>query len=213
MSTLVKICGLTTVEAVAAANDADFAGFIFYPPSPRNVTPTKAAELTKALRIPAVAVTVDADDQVLEAIKVALKPAYFQLHGKETPARLQDIKAKFGIPIIKAIPIASGDDAAKAHAYEEAADMLLFDARPPRNLPGGLPGGNGITFDWRILANRSYAKPWFLSGGLDSDNIQEALQISGASKVDVSSSLESGPGIKDPVLVREFIKKVRDVSL
>ncbi len=209
MTLRVKICGLTMPEAVDAARDADFAGFIFYPPSPRNLTVQAAAALAVKSRPPTVAVTVDADDALLHDIKTVLKPTYFQLHGRETPERVREVKKTFGIPVIKAIGIASGDDAAKAYAYEESADMLLFDARPPK----GLPGGNGVVFDWRILAHRSFAKPWFLSGGLDSDNVEEALRISGARMVDVSSSLESSPGVKDPALVRAFIHKVRSLSL
>jgi len=208
MTRRVKICGLTTVEAVEAAQHADFAGFIFYPPSPRNLTPEKAARIARNLKPPAVAVTVDANDDMLRDIHAALKPGYFQLHGKETPARVAEVKAKFGIPIIKAIGIASGDDAAKAYAFEDSADMLLFDARPPK----GLPGGNGVAFDWRILAHRSFARPWFLSGGLTDENIEEAMRVSGARMVDVSSSLESSPGIKDPALVREFVKKVKGMK-
>jgi phosphoribosylanthranilate isomerase len=210
MTMKVKICGLTTPEAVAAAHDADFAGFIFYPPSPRFVTPEKAAELAKAIKLPAVAVTVDADDALLTEIVKVLKPAYLQLHGGESPARVKEVKGRFGLKVIKAIPVASGDDAARAHAYEDAADMLLFDARPPRfNVMGGLPGGNGIAFDWNILANRSFALPWLLSGGLTVGNLAEAVRVTGAKMLDVSSSLESAPGVKDPALVREFIQKAR----
>jgi len=207
MTPRVKICGLTTPEAVEAAAEADFAGFIFYPPSPRNLTPAKAAELAKAMRPAPVAVVVDANDELLQELKGTLKPAYFQLHGNETPARVQEIKNKFGIPVIKAIRVASGDDAAKTNAYEDYTDMLLFDARPPK----GLPGGNGLAFDWRILAHRSFTLPWFLSGGLTASNVEEAMRISGAKMVDVSSSLESSPGIKDPALVREFIQKIRAI--
>jgi phosphoribosylanthranilate isomerase len=231
MTVAVKICGLTTPEAVAAAEDANFAGFIFYPPSPRNVTPAQAAKLIEVchsresgnpghdprlrggekrlLRPAIVAVTVNADDALLSEIKAILKPAWFQLHGSESPKRVREVKEKFGISVIKAVPMASGDDAAKAHAFEDVADMLLFDARPPK----GLPGGNGIAFDWRLLAHRSFARPWFLSGGLTIDNIEEALHISGAKRVDVSSSLESSPGIKDAALVREFVKKVKSIPI
>ena len=207
MTLRVKICGLTTPEAVKAAHDADYAGFIFYPPSPRYVTPAKAAQLAQDLHPPAVAVTVDADDEFLQEIAQGLKPNYIQLHGEETPERAREIRAKFGIPVIKAVRVADSDDAAKAHAYEDIADMLLFDARPPK----GMPGGNGVAFDWHILAHRSFAKPWFLSGGLEADNVEEALRISGAKMVDVSSSLESAPGIKDPAMVRAFIKKIKSI--
>jgi phosphoribosylanthranilate isomerase len=207
MSLKVKICGLTTAEAVKAAEGADFAGFIFYPPSPRHLDAKKAATLAAHTTAKKVAVVVDADDAYLKEIVTTLKPDYLQLHGDETPARVREIKSAFGIPAIKAIRVASGDDAARAHAFEEIADMLLFDARPPK----GLPGGNGLAFDWRILANRSFVKPWFLSGGLTADNIEEAVRISGAKMVDVSSSLESDPGIKDPSLVQEFVKKAKNL--
>lgn len=207
MTPLIKICGLTTPEAVEAASDADFGGFIFYPPSPRHLTPEVAGKLASKLRPPAVAVTVDATDSELTEIIKALSPTYLQLHGKETPARVREIKEKFGLPVIKAVGIASGDDAAKAHSFEQDADMLLFDARPPK----GLPGGNGVAFDWRILAHRTYGKPWFLSGGLDITNVREAVEVSGAGLVDVSSSLESSPGVKDPALVRAFIQAVKSL--
>jgi len=201
----VKICGLTTPAAVEAASGADYAGFIFYPPSPRNLTPAKAAVLTKDIPIPAVAVTVDPTNELLKDILAVFKPAYLQLQGNETPERVQQIKGTFRIHIIKAFRISTGDDISKAHAYESAADMLLFDACVPK----GLPGGTGQTFDWKLLAGKQFRKPWFLSGGLTSDNVEEAMKISGAKMVDVSSSLESSPGVKDPAKVRTFIKKVK----
>lgn len=209
MTLRVKICGLTTSEAVQAANDADYVGFIFYPPSSRHLTPEKAAMLAKDAKPKVVAVTVDATDELLTELKTVLKPTYLQLHGNESPARIRAIKEKFGLPVIKAIAVASGDDAAKAHAYEEVADMLLFDARPPK----GLPGGNGIAFDWRILSHRSFDKPWFLSGGITSVNVEEAVRISGAKMLDVSSSLESSPGVKDPALVRQFVSKLKNLPI
>jgi len=212
MTPRVKICGLTTPEAVeaAATSGADYLGFIFYPPSPRHVTPERAAELAAlAPSLPAVAVTVDADDATLEGILRGFAPAYFQLHGNETPARLRDIKTRFGLPVIKAFAVRTGDDIASAHAYEAHADFLLFDARAPK----GLPGGNGLAFDWRLLSAREFGKPWFLSGGLNADNVEEALRIGGAPMVDVSSSVESAPGVKDPARVRAFITKVKSITL
>jgi phosphoribosylanthranilate isomerase len=207
MTSGVKICGLTTPEAVIASQDADYVGFIFYPSSPRNLTPSTAATLAVNAHPKTVAVTVDADDNSLQEIHAIFRPAYFQLHGNETPARVLEVKVKFGVPVIKAIKIASGDDAATAYAYEDSADMLLFDARPPK----GMPGGNGVGFDWRILAGRSFSKPWFLSGGLDTGNVVEAMHISGAEMVDVSSSLESAPGVKDPKRVREFVARIKSL--
>jgi len=212
MTLQVKICGLTTPEAVEAAKEADFAGFIFYPPSPRYLTPAKAAQLAENLRPSAVAVVVDPDDELLQDVATTLKPNYFQLHGQETPARVSEIREKFGISVIKAIRVASADDVVAANAFEDCVDMLLFDARPPQNLPRGLPGGNGVAFDWPILANRKFSKPWFLSGGLTVDNMAEAVRISGAKMVDVSSSLESAPGVKDPKLVKEFVRKVKGLG-
>lgn len=209
MSRRVKICGLSTEEAVLAASTADFIGFVFFPRSPRNVTPELAARLsTLAPKVPAVAVTVDMPNAEIQAMLKYFRPAYLQLHGKETPERVQEVKTRFGIPIIKAISVESGDDIAKAHAYESAADMLLFDAKVPK----GLPGGNGLAFDWQLLANREFGKPWFLSGGLSADNVEEALRISGAGLVDVSSGLETAPGVKSPELIKAFIRKAKAIS-
>ncbi len=211
MNIKVKICGLSTQDAVLAARDAgaDFLGFVFFPRSARNVTPELAAKLSAlAPQIPAVAVTVDITDEAIKEILQHFSPAYLQLHGHESPARVQEVKATFGIPVIKAIGVESGDDIAKAHAYEAAADMLLFDAR----VPNGLPGGNGLAFDWQFLASREFSKPWFLSGGLHANNVEEALRISGAGLVDVSSGLETAPGVKSPELIKAFIRQAKSLS-
>lgn len=208
MNSKVKICGLSTEDAVIAARDAgaDFLGFVFFARSPRNVTPALANELSAlAPKIPAVAVTVDMTDDAFAQMLQHFRPAFLQLHGKESPARVQEVKAKFGIPIIKAICVESGDDIAQAYAYEATADMLLFDAKAPK----GLPGGNGLAFDWQLLANREFGKLWFLSGGLHANNVEEALRISGAGLVDVSSGLETAPGVKSPELIRQFIARVK----
>jgi phosphoribosylanthranilate isomerase len=210
MTTKIKICGLTSKDAVSAtvAAKADYAGFVFYPPSPRHITLSNAAELKALLpaSIQSVSVLVDPDDILLHDVASLLKPAAVQLHGKETPERVRDIKTKFSdIKIIKALSVQTGDDIARAHAYE-AADMLLFDARPPKD---GLPGGNGLTFDWTLLKHRDFGKPWFLSGGLNADNVADAIRQSGAKMIDVSSGIESAPGVKDSELIHSFVKAAR----
>jgi phosphoribosylanthranilate isomerase len=208
MTVRAKICGLTTIDAVAAAGDADHLGFIFFPRSPRNLTPYKAAELAAHSDIPAVAVTVDPDDDLLEAIFSEFSPDYIQLHGNESPERVKQIEDRFNRPVIKAFGIQTAQDITASKAYKNVADMLMFDAK----LPKGMPGGNGVSFDWKILAGQQFNKPWFLSGGLAIDNVEEAVRISGAKMVDVSSSLESAPGVKNPELVRAFVKKVKSIS-
>lgn len=206
----VKICGLTSEDAVKAVIDAkaDYAGFVYYPKSPRHLSIARAAQLAKLLpsSIQAVSVTVDPDDALLKEITSMLKPAALQLHGKETPERVAEIKAAYpAIKIIKALSVETGDDVAKANAYV-AADILLFDARMPK---GGLPGGNGLSFDWALLRNRDFGKPWFLSGGLTPDNVAEAIAMSGAKIVDVSSGVESAPGVKDSGLIDSFVRATR----
>lgn len=209
MSTVrVKVCGLTTDESVRAAMEsgADFIGFVFFSRSSRHVTSQEAARLCAlAPNVPAVAVTVDMPDAEIQAMLEHFNPAYLQLHGHESPARVLEVKTRFGIPVIKAISVESGDDIASAHAFSDVADMLLFDARAPK----GLPGGNGLAFDWQLLANRKFSKPWFLSGGLNINNVEEALRISGAELVDVSSSLETAPGVKSPELIQKFLDTVK----
>jgi len=206
----VKICGLAdehAVEAVIAAG-ADYAGFVYFPASPRHITFERAAELKSLLpsSVHSVSVIVDPNDALLTQVKTVLKPDYVQLHGKETPERVQAIKKIFpGIKIIKAISVRSGDDIAQAVSYE-AADMLMFDAKPPTNM---LPGGNALSFDWALLKGRQFSKPWFLSGGLNANNVAEAIRISGTKMADVSSGVESAPGVKDAVLIEAFVKAAR----
>ncbi len=211
MNPRLKICGLTTREAVEAAAGADYLGFIFYAPSPRNISPKQAADLAQNINpaISAVAVTVDADDDFLRAMLVDFQPGYIQLHGSESPERVQTIREIFKMPVIKALQIRTQQDVEQAHTYEAVADMLLFDAKATE----GLPGGNGLAFDWQMLAGKTFKKPWFLSGGLNIDNVEEALRISGALAVDVSSSLEAARGVKDPERVRGFIQKVKNLPL
>ncbi len=209
----IKICGLTDEAALHAVIQAkaDYAGFVYFPASPRHLTLERAAELKALLpaSIQSVSVAVDADDALIKRIAGVLKPDALQLHGKETPERLHAIRKLLpGCQLIKGIPIKTADDVASAMRYSDVADMLLFDARAPE-LPGMLPGGNGISFDWALLKNRQFSKPWFLSGGLNADNVGEAIRLSGATMVDVSSSVERAPGVKDAGLIGAFIKAAR----
>jgi phosphoribosylanthranilate isomerase len=212
MSVAAKICGLSTSEAVAAAvaGGAAYLGFVFYPRSPRAVTPLGAARL--CADVPAgvarVGLFVDADDTLIEAALSAAPIDILQFHGCETPARVADARLRFGRPVMKALAIADRHDTLDAAAYEDVADRLLFDAKPPRR-PDALPGGNGLAFDWRLIAERSWRLPWMLSGGLTAGLLSEAVGISGAVAVDVSSGVESRPGVKDTDKIRAFLAAAR----
>jgi len=210
MSTSVKICGLSTPETMEAAlkAGADMVGLVFFQNSPRHVTLEVAKELAAraSQRAEVVALTVDADDAALDAIVRALAPEYLQLHGRETPERVEEIQRKFGVSAIKALGVSEAADFAMADAYK-AADALLIDAKPPRGATR--PGGNGIAFDWRLARGFAPRKPWMLSGGLDAGNIGEAIRLSLARSVDVSSGVESAPGVKDPAKIRAFIDAAR----
>lgn len=214
MSLVIKICGLKTPEALEAAINAraDWVGFVFFSKSPRHVTLELAAELGRIAgnRVKKVALVVDADDAALEAIEKALNPDMFQLHGHETPERVAAIRKRYGCPVIKALGIAEADDLEAARTYAPAADWLLLDAKPPKN--ADLPGGNGLTFDWRLLAGLDLEKPFMVSGGLDPSNVGQAIAISRPSGVDVSSGVESAPGVKDPAKIRSFIEAARAAS-
>lgn len=205
----VKICGLTTEEAVRAARAADYAGFVYFPASPRHLTIERAATLRTLLpsSVKAVSVLVDPDDTLLKQVTETLAPDYLQLHGHETPERVKAIKEKSKTRIIKAIPVRASDDVAQAMRFAKIADMLLFDAKPPA---GGFPGGNALSFDWALLKNRTFPLPWMLSGGLNADNAAEAIHQSGAPAVDVSSGVERAPGVKDPALIDAFIMAARN---
>ena len=207
-----KICGLSTPEAVEAAvqGGAAYVGFVFFAASPRDVTPARAAELAapaRAAGVQAVAVTVDASDDLLDAITAALAPDLIQLHGGETPERAAAVRSRTGARLIRALRVGEAADLDAAAAYEPVADQLMFDARPPKD--ARLPGGNGSAFDWSILQGRRFARPWFLAGGLDADNVAAAMAGSGAVQVDVSSGVESAPGVKDPASIRAFMEAVR----
>ena len=207
-----KICGVRTPEALAAARDggAAYVGFIFYPPSPRYLEPAQAAEIARergAMR--AVAVTVDLDDAALDGIVATGAFDLLQLHGAETPERVAALRRRFGLPVMKSVAVAGPDDLTRADAYLEAADLLLFDAKPPKDLPDALPGGNARAFDWQLLAGRSWPIPWMLSGGLTAETVGEAVRISGARALDVSSGVEDRPGVKNPHRIAALLQAVR----
>ena len=210
-SVAVKICGLSTPEAVSAAIEggAAYVGFVFFAKSPRNIAPSRARVLAapaKAAGVRTVAVTVDATDAELDVIMAELKPELIQLHGRETPARARAVRAGTGAGVIRALQVSTAQELAAADAYADA-DQLMFDAKPPAGAE--LPGGNGAAFDASVLTGRAFAQPWFLAGGLDASNVAAAVAASGARQVDVSSGVERAPGVKDPALIRAFLKAVR----
>ncbi len=208
----VKICGLSTPETVAAAiaAGADLVGFVFYAKSPRNVTVEDAAKLAELARGKAgiVALVVDADDSAILHINSVLAPDLFQAHGAETPARIAMIGRLTGKPVIKAIKVNGAADIAAAATYGKVADLILYDAKAPETLGNALPGGNGHAFDWTLLDGEQ--RPAFmLAGGLNADNVAEAIRLTGAPMVDVSSGVESAPGVKDIALIRKFIEAAK----
>ena len=213
MSIKVKICGLTTPEAVDAVvkGGAAYGGFVFFEKSPRNLTLEAGRALRERLpaNVKAVALTVDADDSRLTQIIAALRPDFLQLHGSEDPSRTGQIRTRFGVPVIKVLSVSSAADLAAARAYAHVADMLLFDARPE---PGDdRPGGNARAFDWSLLRGHVPGRPWLLAGGLHLGNLANAVQASGARAVDVSSGVERVLGEKDPELVRTFLDLARSL--
>jgi phosphoribosylanthranilate isomerase len=208
--TLAKICGLSTPETVAAAlaGKAAYLGFMFFEKSPRNITPQAAARLAAQARGKAkiVAVTVDPDDALLRELAETLRPDFIQLHGRETPPRVREAAMRTGAGTIKVIPIGEEADLAKLRYFEAVADHLMLDAKAP---PGAdRPGGHGAAFDWSLTYGRKFARPWFLAGGLDPYNVVEAIRLSGAPIVDVSSGVERGAGLKDPPLIEAFLQAV-----
>ena len=207
-----KICGVSRpadIECAAAAG-ARYVGFVFFPRSPRNLTPDAAAALAAGAPadITTVALVVDPDDAVLDAVLSRARIDLLQLHGGEGPARIADIKRRTHRPVMKAIKVSGAEDLDAATPYFAVADRLLFDAKAPPTLAGAMPGGNALIFDWSLLAGRSWPCPWMLSGGLDVDNVAEAIRISGAPAVDVSSGVESAPGVKDPARIAAFLDAV-----
>lgn len=205
----VKICGLTTSEDLAAAIEAGtrYVGFNFFPKSPRYVDLETAAQLASEtpVGVAKVALVVDATDAFLDDLTARVAIDMIQLHGQETPERVSEVKARYGLPVIKAIGIAGPKDVAKIDVYARVADQLLIDAKAPKDTD--LPGGNGIPFDWKLLADKKYwTVPWMLAGGLTVDNVAEAIRLTGAKQVDLASAVESSPGRKDPAKMRAFVK-------
>ena len=201
-----KVCGLTTEAQVedAAAAGAGYVGLNFFPPSPRAVTAERARELAWAVPVGVakVGLFVDASDEEMGAVLDRVPLDMVQLHGAESPERAAEVRARWGLPVMKALGVAGAEDLARARAYEGAADQLLLDAKAPKG--AALPGGNGVAFDWGLLAGHAPRVPWMLAGGLTPFNVAEALRVSGARQVDVSSGVESAPGVKDAGLVRAF---------
>ena len=204
----VKICGLRStadVAAVAAAGAA-YAGFVFFAKSPRNLTIPEARELALAapMGLAKVALVVNADDATLDAITEAMPLDMLQLHGHETPDRVAEIRARYGLPVMKAVGVADEGDLSAVFDYSLVADQLLIDAKPPQN--AALPRGNGLSFDWRLVAQRRWLRPWMLAGGLTPENVAEAIRLTNARQVDVSSGVESATGIKDHARINAFVK-------
>ncbi|GHC21831.1 MAG: N-(5'-phosphoribosyl)anthranilate isomerase [Rhodobacterales bacterium 65-51] len=204
----VKICGLRTVAdvtAVAAAGAA-YAGFVFFPKSPRHLDLATARDLALAAPpgLAKVALTVNADDAALDAIIEAVPLDMLQLHGAESPDRVAEVRARYGLPVMKAVGVADEGDLAAIFDYSATADQLLIDAKPPKN--AALPGGNGLSFDWRLVAQRRWLRPWMLAGGLTPENVAEAIRLTNARQVDVSSGVESAPGVKDHARIAAFAK-------
>jgi phosphoribosylanthranilate isomerase len=214
MSLIVKICGLSTRETLDVALDAgaDMVGFVFFPPSPRHLDLATARDLGGQVKDRAlkVALTVDADDATLADIVEVLQPDILQLHGKETVARLRDIKAKFGVPLMKVIAVEAAADLASLPGYAAVADRILFDAHAPKGATR--PGGLGAVFDWHVLENLDLKLPFMVSGGLTAENVAAAVRVTRAGGVDVSSGVERTPGVKDPEMIRSFIRAARMVE-
>lgn len=206
----VKICGLSTPEAIdaAASAGAAYVGFVFFEKSPRNVTFQDAAGL--AIQTPEglakVALTVNADDAFLDELTEKVPLDMLQLHGNETPQRVSEIRARYGLPVMKAVGVADADDLPNLDVYSKVADQILVDTKPPKG--ADRPGGNGASFDWSLIAGRRWSVPWMLAGGLTAENAMDAVRATGARQLDLSSAVESAPGVKDPALIRKFLDAV-----
>jgi len=207
----VKICGLSEARHVTAAVEAGAAylGFVFFPKSPRNITHDQARALAAEVPpgVAKVALTVNADDALLDVITAQVPLDMLQLHGSESAARVAEVKARYGLPVMKAVGVAGAEDLPQLVEYGRVADQLLVDAKPPKG--GDLPGGNGLAFDWRLIAGRRWPVPWMLAGGLTPENVALAIQMTGARQVDVSTGVETAPGIKDTRLIEAFIKAAK----
>ena len=213
MALEVKICGLKTDDAVAAAlrAGADMIGFVFFPKSPRNVSIDEAVRLAAPVRgrVKIVALAVDPDDALVDAIASRLAPDLLQLHGRETPGRVAEIAARSGLAVMKALPVAEAADLAAVPAHVPHVARILFDAKPPKT-PEALPGGNGLAFDWRLIRDLDPGRPIMLSGGLTPENVAQAIAATGVAAVDVSSGVERAPGVKDPEKIAAFIRNARN---
>lgn len=213
--TRVKICGLTRPEDVAAtaAAGAAYAGFVFFPKSPRNVSPDTARDLAVAapIGLAKVGLVVNPSDDLLDAICSVVPLDMIQLHGQETPERVTEVRTRWGLPVMKAVGVADEEDLTKLALYQQVADQILVDAKPPKG--ANLPGGNGLAFDWRLVAGRRWTKPWMLAGGLSPDNVAQAVEMTGVSQVDVSSGVESAPGIKDALRIAAFVAAARAAEM
>lgn len=216
MRTKVKICGITNQAALSAAVEggASHVGFVFYPRSPRNLQPEDAAKLAASApgRVKKVGVFVDPDLETLRHTLDAVPLDIIQLHGKESADDIESVRRATGLPVMKAASISSRGDVEAAHRLESAADMLLFDAKPPADDSEMLPGGNGLAFDWNLIAEESWDVPWALSGGLTPENVGEAMASSGAGFVDVSSGVEDAPGAKNPDRITAFLRAVEEAA-
>jgi phosphoribosylanthranilate isomerase len=209
MAVRVKICGVNSEAALGAAvaGGASHVGFVFYPPSPRALDAERAAALARGVPtgILKVGLFVDAADDAIAEVLTKAGLDMVQLHGDETPRRVRDIRRRFGLPVMKALKLASATDLAAADEYLPVVDWLLFDAKPPAEMKGALPGGNALSFDWSLIAQRSWSRPWMLSGGLNSTNLAEAVATTRARAVDVSSGVEDAPGRKSPAKIASFL--------
>ena len=207
----VKFCGLTSAEDLEAAAQAgaSYAGFVFFPKSPRNLSldAARALALVAPVGLAKVALVVDPDDAALDAILAQVPIDMIQLHGAEPPDRVAALRARHGLPVMKAVGIASAADLPKLATYEAVADQILVDAKPAAG--ADLPGGNGLAFDWRLIAGRDWVRPWMLAGGLTPDNVADAIRLTGAQQVDVSSGVEAAPGVKDAARMKAFVQAAR----
>lgn len=210
MRTRVKICGLKTPETIAAAAEAGaaYVGFNFFAPSPRSITPAVARDL--AIDVPPgvakVALVVDAEDTLLDELNSIVPLDMLQLHGRETAERVAEIRKTYGLPVMKVVGVASREDVERISGFEAVADQILVDAKAPKGAE--LPGGNGLTFDWRLLQGRRWSRPWMLAGGLHAGNVAEAVLRTGARQIDLASGVESAPGVKSAQMIRDFMAKV-----
>lgn len=213
MAAQVKICGLNDEEAIDAALEAgaEFIGFVFYPKSPRAVSAEQAAELSQFVEgVCKVGLFVDPDDALLDEVTSHLRLDMLQFHGSETPERLARVRAEYGVEVMKVIPVATKDDLAAAEPFYDVVDWILFDAKPPKG--AALPGGNAVSFDWSVLAGFKCPVPWMLAGGLTSANVAEAIRVTGAPAVDVSSGVEERPGVKDPAKIAAFVAAAKGAA-